>query len=206
MVASPNAARRLLAAVDAAAGARDGPVKGVPDVPVAAVGPSTAAMFDASPLVVDIVPNQHLAEGLVDAIGPPSANGARLLLPQAEVARPVLADGLAELGWQVDRVVAYRTVTGDATDKQRAAAAQADAVAFTSSSTVSRFVEMVGDDLVADGKPKPVAISIGPITSATAVELGFVVGAEASPHTIDGLIDAVVEWVLSSASGLHPEP
>jgi uroporphyrinogen-III synthase len=38
----------------------------------------------------------------------------------------------------------------------------------------------------------PIVVSIGPVTSETARGAGLAVTAEADPHTIDGLVDAVV--------------
>ncbi len=35
-------------------------------------------------------------------------------------------------------------------------------------------------------------MTIGPVTTATALELGIEVAAEASPHDLDGLVQAVV--------------
>ncbi len=59
-----------------------------------------------------------------------------------------------------------------------------DAVTFTSSSTVDNFCAQI------DPRPDPfpLVVSIGPVTSATAVERGLRVDAEADPHTIDGLV------------------
>ena len=64
-------------------------------------------------------------------------------VPRAESVRDVLAPGLRAKGWTVDEVVAYWTVAG------RPAPApsplpRADAVAFTSSSTVERTVDLLG--------------------------------------------------------------
>jgi len=181
VVASPNGARALAAAVERAEadGAHTFP-------PVACVGPSTAAKLADSSLQVNIVPDRAVAEGLVEALPEPQADATRLLLVQAEVARDVLETGFAAKGWTVDRVTAYRTVDADVTDEDRAVAASGDIITFTSSSTVERFVRLVGLDAL----PKVVA-SIGPITSATARELGIDVTIEADPHTIDGLVAAV---------------
>lgn len=183
-VASPNGARALLAAVDPSSDALP---------PVACVGPSTAAVFDGSRFVVNVVPDRSVAEGLVDALGAPSEAGARLLLVQAEVARTVLTDGMVANGWLVDRVIGYRTVDGAITAADIAAARTADAITFTSSSTVERFVRLAGADAV----PAAV-ISIGPITSDTARELGLYVDAEADPHTLEGLIAATVSWAIAT--------
>lgn len=189
VVASPNGARALLAELDLAPpGAL--PAGALP--PVACVGPSTASVLEGSRLRVDIVPDRNVAEGLVDALGAPGRPGERLLLVQAEVARDVLADGLAAHGWQVDRVVAYRTVDGSPDPHALEAARHADVITFTSSSTVERYVRLAGADAV----PR-VVVSIGPITSSTARRLGIVVAAEADPHTIEGLVTALVAWATT---------
>jgi uroporphyrinogen-III synthase len=98
-----------------------------------------------------------------------------------------LAADLGTKGWRVDEVVAYRTVTGDPSAEELDAAAGADAVAFTSSSTVERCLELLGR-----GRLPGVVVTIGPVTSATARTAGLAVAAEADPHTIDGLVEAVV--------------
>ena len=83
---------------------------------------------------------------------------------------------------------AYRTRAAALDEHQRAAITGADAVTFTSSSTVTNLCDALGDD------PLPSAVvTIGPITSATARELGLAVTAEADPHTIDGLVAALLE-------------
>lgn len=184
VVASPNGARVLAAAaagVDAAS---------LP--PVACVGPSTAAKLADSVLRVNVVPDRAVAEGLVDAMPVPNPDRARLLLVQAEVAREVLEHGLSAQGWHVDRVTAYRTIDASVSDADRVAAGSGDIITFTSSSTVERFIRLVGRDSL-----PPAVASIGPITSATAHELQVQVDVEADPHTIDGLVAAIVRWQAS---------
>jgi len=187
VVASPNGARTL---VDATRELGADPPAELP--PVACVGPSTAARFEGSPWVVDVVPDRNVAEGLVERIGAPTRAGSRLLLVQAEVSRDVLETGLGESGWNVERVVAYRTVDASVTNADRELAAGADIVTFTSSSTVDRFLRLVGRDAL----PSVVA-SIGPITSRTVLDHGLQVDIEADPHTIDGLVDALVAWAAA---------
>ena len=64
----------------------------------------------------------------------------------------------------------------------------ADAVAFTSSSTVTRFADaLAGHDLAGVR-----GVSIGPVTSATARELGVGVVAEATRHDLDGLVETLL--------------
>lgn len=189
VVASPNGARALAAA------AAHVSAEGVANfAPVATVGPSTAAKLDDSVLSVNLIPDRNMAEGLVEAMPAPALGADRLLLVQAEVAREVLQVGLAAKGWKVDRVTAYRTIDAEVTDAERLIAASGHIITFTSSSTVERFVRLVGIDTL-----PPVVASIGPITSATARDLGIEVNIEADPHTIDSLVTAVVDYVRRAA-------
>ncbi len=151
---------------------------------VAAIGPGTASALLRFGIRADLVPERNVAEGLADVF--PEGKG-RVFLPQAEAARPVLAEALRAKGWAVDAVVAYRTRPAALDESTRAAAATADAITFTSSSTVANFIEAAGIEAV----PATI-ISIGPITSAAVLDRGLVVSAEASPHTIDGVVAAVL--------------
>jgi uroporphyrinogen-III synthase len=86
-------------------------------------------------------------------------------------------------------VEAYRTEPVPVDDARRAALAGAEVVTFTSSSTVTNFLDAVGADAV-----PPVVAVIGPVTAATARTHGLTVDVEAEVHTIDGLVDALVAW------------
>jgi uroporphyrinogen-III synthase len=154
-----------------------------PPPPVAVVGPGTAAAMRAAGIEPALVPDRFVAEGLL-AVFPPGPG--RILLPQAEGARPVLAEGLRAAGWQVDTVVAYRTVTADAPPALVERARQADAITFTSASTVTGYLAAAGAPAV-----PPVVVCIGPVTAAAAEAAGLAVAAVATEHTIDGLVVAL---------------
>ncbi|HEU5152683.1 MAG TPA: uroporphyrinogen-III C-methyltransferase [Iamia sp.] len=159
-------------------------------VRVAAIGPGTAAALARYRVVADLVPERFVAEALLDVFpGPPPApagEGGRVVIARAEEAREVLPEGLRARGWEVEVVPAYRTVPAAVAPAAREAVAGADAITFTSSSTVSRFVEALGADAV-----PPVVACIGPITAATARERGLRVDVEAVEHTIPGLVAAL---------------
>jgi uroporphyrinogen III methyltransferase/synthase len=156
---------------------------------LAAIGPGTARALEAYGLRADLVPERFVAEALLDRF-PVAVPGTRVLVAQAEQARDVLADGLAERGYEVDVLPVYRNVPAelDSRLRERVRAGNFDAVTFTSSSTVTNFCDLIGP--IPD--PQPSVVSIGPITSKTAVERGLRVDYEAEEHTIDGVVDAVV--------------
>jgi uroporphyrinogen III methyltransferase/synthase len=157
-------------------------------VRVAAIGPGTAAALRSHGVVADLTPATSVAESLVDALRPLRGQGrAHILLPQAADARPVLADGLRQAGWTVSAVEAYRTTPATPPPERLEAAAKADAIAFTSSSTVDNYLAAAGPSAV-----PPAVVCIGPITAATARSRGLTVTAEAAEHNLDGLVAAVV--------------
>jgi uroporphyrinogen III methyltransferase/synthase len=154
---------------------------------VAAIGPSTAAELAERRVVADLVPERFVAESLLQAFPDAPTGGGRVLLARAAVARDVLPDGLTAKGWSVEVAEAYRTVPAEPSRAQLARIAGADIVTFTSSSTVERFLELAGHDAV-----PPVVACIGPVTAETARRHGLTVSVEATIHTVDGLVDALV--------------
>jgi uroporphyrinogen-III synthase len=167
-------------------------------VQVAAIGPGTADALRRYRIVADLIPPRFVAEALLEVFpdpeGPRSGAPGRVLLARAAVARDVLPDGLRSRGWEVDVVEAYRTQARAPSPGELRAVEGADAVLFTSSSTVDSFVAAVGVDRV----PAVVAC-IGPVTAETARRAGLAVTVEAAVHTVDGLVDALV-------AGLGPAP
>ena len=125
-----------------------------------------------------------------------------VLLPGADIGREVLAEGLTKLGAQVRRVTAYRTVTpSGASDRARQLLQEGvDVVTFTSSSTVRNLMELLGGDkeLLASS----LIACIGPVTAATAAELGLRVDLVAEKATVEGLVEALVSYWEGSQRGL----
>ncbi len=188
VVTSANAVARLVDVLDG----RDLPAS----TRWAAVGTSTAKALMVRGIVPDLVPERAVSDALVEVFPvagwPASAPGRptderRVLFVRAERVRDVVVPGLTRKGWRVDEAVAYRTVAGAVGPDAVARATAADAVAFTSSSTVERTVDLLGPD----GVPR-VIVSIGPVTSGAVRGAGLEVTVEAEPHTLDGLVAAVV--------------
>ncbi|MBV8304202.1 MAG: uroporphyrinogen-III C-methyltransferase, partial [Acidimicrobiia bacterium] len=152
---------------------------------VAAIGPGTADALRSFGIEADLVPPRFVAESLVSAF-PSTPHDGSVLLPRAAVAREALVEGIEAKGWRVTVVEAYRTRAADPSPATLAEARKADAITFTSSSTVTNFVRVAGVDAV-----PPVVVCIGPVTAATARDAGLTVDAIAEEHTIDGLVHAL---------------
>jgi uroporphyrinogen-III synthase len=134
---------------------------------------------------ITLIPEEYSADALADELD--IFDGMRLLLPQSEIARAVLAETLRKRGAEVRAITAYRTVRGsggvDAAGMLRRG--EIDAVTFTSPSTVINFVARIGF------VPDVPAASIGGQTSQAARELGFAVIVEAEKHTVEGMVAAL---------------
>jgi uroporphyrinogen-III synthase len=187
--------------VTSAIGARrvGGAARRHPGLRLAAVGPATAAALEAEAgRPVDLVPVLAQAEGL---LGEFPAAPARVLLAQADRARPVLADGLATAGHLVESVIAYRTVSRQPTAGEAARLRAVDAVVFASGSAVSGWIEGLG------AATPPVVVAIGPVTADAARTRGLTVTDVApspDPATIVDLVARALTRVASS--GRDPSP
>lgn len=164
----------------------------ISNLKVAAVGEATASAARQAGLTVALVPENYVAEALVDRLAEESA-GKKFLLARAETARDVIPDALRAVGATVDVVDAYRNgLPAAAPEQLRAAIAKGiDAAAFTSSSSVTHLADAARAAGIAFPLAGVQAISIGPITSQTLRELGWEPAAEAGVSDISGLIDAV---------------
>ncbi len=160
-----------------------------------AIGPATAKALRDCGLRVDLQPEPSVAESVVRELAPGASN-KRMLLARAEIARDVLPDSLRAAGARVEVVDAYRTLLDEAAAprlrKLLQASAIPDAVTFTSSSTARNFFALLGEENARASLARSVAISIGPITSATLRELGVEPAAEALRHDVQGLVEAVL--------------
>ena len=179
-------------------------------VHLAAVGTKTAAAIRAKGMVPELLPHKKKqnAEGLlevfpnyvedIDAVG-------RVLLPRADIAADTLVDGLKALDWEVDDVVAYRTVRAappSAEIRDMIKTGGFDAVAFTSGSTVRNLVGIAG-------KPhqRTIIACIGPSARAAAEEMGLRVDVVPEVADVPALVDALADHVAAlRAAGNLPAP
>lgn len=162
---------------------------------IAAVGEGTASALLAFGVRADLAPTgEQSSHGLL-AEWPPYDELLdpinRVFLPRADIATETLAAGLAELGWEVEDITAYRTVRAappPATTREAIKSGGFDAVVFTSSSTVRNLVGIAG-------KPHPTTVvaCIGPQSAKTAEEHGLRVDVLPEESTLESLATALAE-------------
>lgn len=188
---SVNGVTRFFDAVMAA----HGDIRGLGNAHIVSIGSATTAAVESYRIAVDLTPPKFVAESILETLlARESVAGKRILLPRAAQARSVLPDTLAAEGATVDVVDIYDTVPEvdiAETVRDDLLANGADAITFTSSSTVRFFFTAFGEDAARRILAQSAAVSIGPITSDTLREFDVPIALEADQHDIPGLIAAL---------------
>ncbi len=162
---------------------------------IAAIGTATAELIKNYGILVDLLPREFRAEGLIEAFSKEDLQGRKILIPRALEAREILPEKLREMGAEVRVVPTYRTIIPvEEAETVRAALLQGiDLITFTSSSTAKNLLQMLGAEArkLLSGV---ILASIGPITSETLRKAGFEPTIEAREYTIPGLVKAILDY------------
>jgi len=158
------------------------------------IGPGTARKLEHYGLRKDAQPKAYKASEITGTLSAlEDLSGKKILCPRADIAPKELITDLESRGARAVDIAAYRTV--GATPEPEAldelfADGGPDWITFTSSSTVTNFVNAVGLDRLKASSAS--LASIGPVTSETIRGFGLEPAVEADPHTIDGLVEALL--------------
>ena len=166
-------------------------------IEICAVGPKTVAALNDIGIQPDFVPTHSRGSAIAAEIE--DIGGKKILLPRAKIATADLPKGLRDRGAHVNDVPLYDTVkVASDGEKNRDEIetdllnGRIDLVTFTSSSTVTNFLEMfpahTPETLLADVK---VGV-IGPETQKTAIEHGIQVDMVAEKATIESFVEAII--------------
>ena len=160
---------------------------------ICAIGAATAQALASHGITADVVPERYQAEGIIEALDNELIAGTKILIPRAAEARALLPEALTKAGAQVDVVVAYETVMGDAEAveiRDSLAKGEIDVVTFTSSSTVENLLKILKEpELLKEAQ----LAAIGPITAETMQKNGLTADIVAAEYTIEGLVQSIKE-------------
>jgi len=161
---------------------------------ICAVGPKTRASIEKEGLEVAFMPSEHVAEAVVEQGGAETWRGARVLFARAAEGREVIPEGLEGMGARVDVVAVYRNVPPPLSAKrfrEVLAGGGADAITFTSGSTVQNFASRFPGGEAARLLAGTAVGCIGPVTADTARSLGLEVTVVPEEYTIPAFIEAL---------------
>jgi len=165
-------------------------------VKIAAIGKKTTEALRKYGIEPFFVPDDFVSDEIMPGLG--NLQGKWVLLPVAEIARPVLPQAITAAGGVAHEIAVYRTLPADV-DAEGLSALKAgvDWITFTSPSTVHNFVQIAHqnglDPLSLPGNPK--IACIGPVTEQAALEEGFTAVATASEFTTEGIVEVIGKQV-----------
>lgn len=166
---------------------------------LAVVGQSTAEWVNSHCALKPTLVGAGSAAKLLEVFPtPPAATTAAastaatptICLPQSQLAAPTLAQGLSQLGWQVDAVATYTTKPLPqlpAHLKTQWQAGAWDAVVVTAGSSTQALLQLLGPP-----PEKTAVVSIGQSTSARCRELGLRVDATAAKPRAEHITQAII--------------
>ncbi|MDF9832084.1 uroporphyrinogen-III synthase [Ereboglobus sp. PH5-5] len=162
----------------------------------ACVGRATAREIEKHHIKVECIPKTATGEALADAlIDTGSLDSAKVIVVTGNLNRDTLVQKLGDARAIVDRLPLYKTEKTNLADNPAAADYRehgADALLFTSSSTVDSFVAQGASLRRGEKAKQPLYGSIGPHTSETMRENKIPVDFEAGEATLDAFIDALI--------------
>ncbi len=159
---------------------------------LAALGSATANALRSHGLRADLIAADFSSQGMVQSLQGIDLHAARVLLPRAAGGSASLVSGLEDLGALVDEVVLYEARPPAEPDAETLALVRSGAIdvaTFASSSSIRNLASLLGGDL--SPLHDAVIACIGPVTAATARDLGLRVDVEPEEHTIPALVAAL---------------
>jgi uroporphyrinogen III methyltransferase/synthase len=206
VLSSANAARFLAERARTRSGSLDA-LRGR----VLCIGPASSAAAREAGLHVDGVPEgRRDAQGLLDELSrwiEPA--GKRFLVPQSQIGRALLPDGLRAAGAQVDAPVAYRTLSPEpdapqAETLRRRLARGLDAATFTSPSAVRHCLGLL-DAESRQALSRCVLVAVGPTTAAALREAGLEPDVVPEEAGVEELVAALVAHEASRRGAAEEE-
>jgi uroporphyrinogen III methyltransferase/synthase len=193
---SASSVTRFLNAL--ARGPRD--LRALGRVGVCAIGPSTADHLSSAGIRPDVAVPEVGPERIAEAMEAfAHVSGHRVLVVRPDHLRGTVAEDLARHGALVTDLVAYRTAPASpdspgVQDLYRSLLeGQIDAVTFTSPTALRRFAELIGEEQATDLLNTTVVAAIGPVTAASATEMGIESPLVPEVYTVAGLVQVLVD-------------
>ena len=168
---------------------------------IIAIGEKTSEELLKYNLKPDYMPPVYTAEGIISLAEKLNLDGKKILIPRALAARELLPDTLRAMGAEVEVLCVYETLVPDYAKqeldliKTKFSGGEIDLVTFTSSSTVTNFFSLLGED--PESFSKTGFACIGPVTAATLLGYGFTPVVTADIHTTRGLKEKILNLYVS---------
>lgn len=163
---------------------------------IGAIGPSTAMALRGYNINVTFEPSKFISTKIAEEIG--DIKGAKILLPNANIASLELQIALKRKGANVENFHIYKTEYITKRDPELVRLVKAGYISyitFTSSSTVNGFIKRINKDNLSDIIYDIAVVCIGPQTAKTAKRVGFKKIYIADEYTVKGILYKLVDLI-----------
>jgi uroporphyrinogen III methyltransferase/synthase len=170
---------------------------------IAAIGPATQSTLQSRGINPDFVPESSISEQVAQGLLEQGAGSEKVLIARAEQGREVLEEVLRNHGARVLVAPVYRNVpdlSGAEEVREKIAAGEIDWVTFTSSSTVTNFVDAIGRDIIDAHRTQFKVACIGPVTTHTARRNNLVPDVTAEEATVEALFEAMCKVMQNGSA------
>ncbi|WP_234982539.1 uroporphyrinogen-III synthase [Ornithinibacillus halophilus] len=161
-------------------------------VRIAAVGNKTEEAIQQYGFNVHFLPEQYTADSMTDTFLTEYPEPGTILLVRGNRSRDVLPEFFTKRNVNYDSIEVYETVHNIESKLMEALNTHSfDFITFTSPSTVEAFVKSHGQTYINND---PVIVCIGTTTEAKAKQVGFERILVADTFTVDGMIEAMINF------------
>ena len=163
-------------------------------IKMAAVGSQTAKSAIEFGWRMELVPDRFQAEDLLNVLLKTDVSGKQIWIPRALEVRPLLGDELRKAGAQLTETPVYQNTVPFENQKKLLDVLtheNIDWITFTSSSTVTNFFKILGEQPSLEKLPK--LASIGNLTTKTLRGLNLVPIFTADPQNLEGLCQGILD-------------
>lgn len=180
---------------------------------IACVGEKTSHYLTQRSIEVAVTPKHYVAEGLFEALSNEQLRGIKILFPRALKAREWLIEQLFAQGADVELIPAYQTLSKalpeDLKQKLRTPPVKGMKrfLTFTSDSTAKALLKQWEEDgQIETNRPlnqqsilcHAQVCVIGPSVARYLTQQGIKIDAIADPHTVEGMIQALIHLMGSN--------
>ncbi len=163
---------------------------------IAVIGSGTALRLSGYGLRYDFMPKSFTSHSLTKEMAEKyDLDGAKVLRVKGYFSEDPLSDRLVEFGAEVDKLQVYDIEREDPDPEsvKKLLEIGAQAVIFTSKSTVENFFDILGDKIARNFLLKARPTAIGPVTKSALDEKDVGAVIQADTHTIRGIVDKLCD-------------
>jgi uroporphyrinogen-III synthase len=165
---------------------------------VIAVGSKTSQVCEKNNVPVHIIPKEFSGEGVIDELEDYDLKGKLIFIPRSAIGREELPEGLKKRGAKIKTASVYNIgLPSDKTifeHKEKLRNSNPDLFVFTSPSTFQNYLQIQNVADPVEYFHKYTVAVIGPTTKAAVEKKKVRVDVIPREYTIDGLVNAIVEY------------